>query len=53
MQDEYAASYFSNSANPEGVIEVEDELDDDETLALARAWKARTRARAGRTSPQS
>jgi HK97 family phage portal protein len=40
LQDQYGAAYFANSSNPEGVIEVEDELDDDETVALARAWKA-------------
>jgi HK97 family phage portal protein len=38
MQDEYGAAYFTNSANPEGVIEVEDELDPDETLAMAKNW---------------
>ena len=40
MQDEYAAAYLTNSANPEGVLEVEDELDQDETIALARSWNA-------------
>jgi phage portal protein BeeE len=40
MQDRVRRRLLRNSANPEGVIEVEDELDDDETLALARAWKA-------------
>jgi len=40
MQDEYAAAYLTNSANPEGVLEVEDELDPDETVALARSWNA-------------
>jgi HK97 family phage portal protein len=40
MQDQYGASYFSNSANPEGVIETEDDLDPDEVLALAMQWIA-------------
>lgn len=34
----YGSSFFDNSAIPSGVIEVEDELDEDETLAMARAW---------------
>jgi HK97 family phage portal protein len=39
-QERYGAAYFRNSANPSGVIELPEgqDLDDDETLALARAW---------------
>lgn len=37
-EDLYGASYFQNSANPGGVIEIEDDLDDDETLAMAKTW---------------
>lgn len=40
MQDQYAAAYFANSANPEGVIQVDDELDPEETLAMAKSWMA-------------
>jgi HK97 family phage portal protein len=40
MQDAYGAAYFTNSANPEGVIEVEDDLDVDEAVAMGRAWVA-------------
>lgn len=40
MQDEYGAAYFANSANPEGVIQTEEDLDKDETVALARNWMA-------------
>jgi HK97 family phage portal protein len=39
-QDLYGAAYFDNSANPEGVIETDDELEDDEVLALAQRWIA-------------
>jgi HK97 family phage portal protein len=39
-QDIYGASYFDNSANPEGVLETEDDLDPDEVLALAQRWIA-------------
>lgn len=37
-QDMYGSSWFQNSAIPSGVLEVEDDLDDDEVLALARQW---------------
>jgi HK97 family phage portal protein len=37
-QERYGASYFRNSANPSGTIEVEEDLGDDEALALARQW---------------
>lgn len=37
-QDLWGASWFANSAIPAGVIEVEGELDPDETLALAKEW---------------
>lgn len=40
MQEEYAAAYLTNSANPEGALETEEDLDPDETLALARNWMA-------------
>ncbi len=36
--DLYGGSFFQNSAMPSGVIEVADELDEDETLSLGRAW---------------
>jgi HK97 family phage portal protein len=36
----YGGSFFANSALPGGVIEVEGDLDPDETLALAVAWKS-------------
>jgi HK97 family phage portal protein len=39
-QDLYGAAWFQNSAMPSGVIEVEGDLDPDETLALARTWMA-------------
>jgi HK97 family phage portal protein len=39
-QDAYGAAYFANSSNPEGQILVEDELDPEETLKLARTWQA-------------
>jgi hypothetical protein len=37
--DLYGNAFFQNSARADVVIEVEDDLDDDETLALAKAWK--------------
>jgi hypothetical protein len=36
--DLYGASFFQNSAMPSGVIELEDDLDPEETLAMARSW---------------
>jgi len=39
-QDIYGAAYFDNSANPEGQILVEDDLDPEEVVALARNWVA-------------
>lgn len=38
-EDLYGASYFSNSANPSGVIELEGELNDDEVKRLAASWR--------------
>lgn len=37
-QDMYGGAFFANSALPMGAIEVEDELDPDETRALAEQW---------------
>lgn len=37
-QEGYGAAYFKNSANPGGVIEAEDDLDDEEVGVLARSW---------------
>jgi len=37
-QDLYGASYFANSANPSGVIQVPGDLDPEETRALAQGW---------------
>ncbi len=37
--DLYGGAYFRNSALPGGVIETEDELEDDEVLELATAWR--------------
>jgi HK97 family phage portal protein len=37
--DLYGLSYFSNSANPSGIISVEGDLDEDETKELGLAWK--------------
>ena len=37
--DLYGGSFFQNSANPSGVIKVDGDLDEEETLALALAWK--------------
>jgi HK97 family phage portal protein len=39
-QESYGANYYTNSANPEGTIEVEDDLDVDEVAALMRNWLA-------------
>lgn len=38
-QDLYGQSFFANSANPSGVIYTDEDLDEDETLDLARSWK--------------
>lgn len=35
---EYGAAFFSNSAVPLGTLETEEDLTEDETLKLARAW---------------
>lgn len=35
----YGGSFFSNSAMPSGTIEVEGDLDEDETQALAASWR--------------
>lgn len=37
--DLYGASYYQNSAMPSGVIELEDDLDEDETLIMLRSWQ--------------
>ena len=39
-QDLYGAAWFQNSAMPSGVIQTPGELDEDETIALARRWNA-------------
>jgi HK97 family phage portal protein len=39
-QTGYGASYFRNSANPQGVIEVPGELDPTEAKKMARSWLA-------------
>jgi phage portal protein BeeE len=39
-QDLYGNSFFQNSARADVVIEVPEDLDEEETLALAKAWKA-------------
>ena len=39
-QDSYGAAYFENSANPAGQIVVPEDLDPEETIALARSWLA-------------
>ncbi len=36
--ERYGAAFFANSANPSGVITTLEDLSEDETLALARAW---------------
>lgn len=38
--DQYGAEFFANSALPGGTIEVEDDLDPDEAVKLARVWLA-------------
>lgn len=38
--DLYGASWFGNSAFPAGVLTTEEDLDDEETLALVRSWIA-------------
>ena len=35
----YGGQFFANSANASGVIEVPGDLEDDEVLAMIRAWK--------------
>lgn len=37
--EQYGGRFFANSANPSGVIEVPEDLDENEALELARAWK--------------
>lgn len=37
-QDAYNSAYYANSAEPRGVIQVEGDLDPNETLALAKSW---------------
>lgn len=37
-QDKFGLSYFENSAEPRGVIEVPGALEDDETKAMLRKW---------------
>lgn len=37
-QERYGASYFRNSANPSGVLETDDELEDDDVIKVARNW---------------
>ncbi len=37
-QDLYGAAFFANSANPNGIIKVPEDLEPEEALALARAW---------------
>jgi HK97 family phage portal protein len=39
-QDLYGNSFFQNSARADVVIEVPEDLSEEETLALAKAWKA-------------
>lgn len=36
--ERYGGQFFANSANPSGVIEVPEDLSEDETLELMRAW---------------
>lgn len=38
-QDLYGAAFFANSSNPSGVISVEGDLSEEETLNMANAWK--------------
>ena len=35
----YGGSFFQNSANPSGVIQLEGDLDEDEVRDLAQSWK--------------
>lgn len=37
-QELMASAFFANSANPSGVLETSEDLSEEETLALARAW---------------
>ena len=37
--EKFGGAFFSNSANPSGVLEVDGDLSDEETLELSRAWK--------------
>lgn len=39
LQSEYNRNFFLNSAEPGGIIEVEDRLDDDEFRELAQRWR--------------
>lgn len=39
-QDLWGGSFFANSARPDGVIEVDDDLDDDETKRMMLGWNA-------------
>lgn len=38
-QDLYAGAFYANSARPDGWIGVEDDLDPEETVAMALQWK--------------
>jgi len=49
--EQYGGRFFSNSANPSGVIEVAEDLDENEVLELARAWKQSHQAIAGAQLP--
>jgi HK97 family phage portal protein len=35
----YAGQFYANSANPSGIIAVDGDLSEDETLEMARAWQ--------------
>lgn len=37
--ERYGGQFFANSANPSGILSVEEDLNEDETLAMARQWK--------------
>lgn len=39
LQSEYNRNFFLNSAEPGGIIEIEDRLDDDEFRELAARWR--------------
>lgn len=39
LADEYHRNFFQNSAEPGGIIEIEDRLDDDEFRELAARWR--------------